>query len=54
MTNLYNSVTRSTLDEAAWKIAKALISGHLPSVAESVMQYNQLGEMVLELLLKKD
>ena len=54
MTNLSdNSVITSTLDEVAGKIAKALVAGHLPSVAESVVQHKQLGEMVLELLLTR-
>ena len=51
VTNLSdNSVTTSTLDEVAGKIAKALAAGHLPSV----VQHKQLREMVFEFLPKKD
>ncbi len=52
MTNLsHNLVTKATLDEAAGKITKALAAAHLPSIAQSVMQFKKLGEMVLD---KKD
>jgi hypothetical protein len=50
---LDNSVTTLTLDENVGKIAKALAVGHLPSVAESVVQHEQLREMVFELLLRR-
>ena len=54
MTNLSNnSTTLTTLDEATNAIGKALATGHLPSLAEAIMDHNGLADVVLRLFLNK-
>ena len=54
MTNLSNnSTTLTKLDEATNAIGKALATGHLPSLAEAIMDHNGLADVVLQLFLNK-
>ena len=54
MTNLSNSsTTLSTLDEATNAIGRALATGHLPSVAEAIMNHESLANKLLQLFLDK-
>ena len=54
MTNLSdNSSILSTLDKATTAIGRALATGHLPSLAEAIMDHEDLADKVLQLFLDK-
>ena len=54
VTNLSNnSTTSTTLDEATNAIGRSLATGHLPSLAEAIMDHKGLADVVLQLLLNK-
>lgn len=56
VTNLSNNLTTSTtLDEATNAIARSLATGHLPSLAEAIMDHKGLADadVALQLLLNK-